>query len=224
MIHIAHRTLKSFLIIAFCLPLVLCGAHWINVHCDFEFAGPLTVLITIGSLILLILYLYLENRIDKEGVENYEDLQSDIIHLKRHDFYEIIILGFCSPFILTFFHRIAVEYQNLWIELLADVAYILIYWLLIGSFWLKDSIRNETFYESKIDDSQIQKQDSLKKLGQTLKSAALVVESVAVIICLYYWIINDFDNSVYDFSSKTIVVCVCIQLCWLVIEKLFSKS
>lgn len=141
MIHIAHRTLKSFLIIAFCLPLLLCGGHWINVHWDFEFAGPLNVLITTGYLILLILYLYSENRIHKEGIENDENSKSVIIYLKRHNFYEIII---------------CLEYQNIWVELLADIAYILIYWLFIGSFWLKDSVRNETFHESKIDDRKTQ--------------------------------------------------------------------
>ncbi|MDO4664107.1 MAG: hypothetical protein Q4A59_04405 [Erysipelotrichaceae bacterium] len=156
MIHIAHRTLKSFLIIAFCLPLLLCGGHWINVHWDFEFAGPLNVLITTGYLILLILYLYSENRIHKEGIENDENSKSVIIYLKRHNFYEIIVLGFCSPFILALIHRICLEYQNIWVELLADIAYILIYWLFIGSFWLKDSVRNETFHESKIDDRKTQ--------------------------------------------------------------------
>lgn len=128
------RTLKSFLIVALCFPIVLCGSHWINVHCNFAFADPLTVIIGIGHFIL---YLYLSNKIHNVQLENYAQTNSSMIHLSRHYLNESIVLGLLTPFVLSFIHRICMEYQNLWIEILFGIAYILIYWILILRFKLK---------------------------------------------------------------------------------------
>lgn len=73
---IESQTLKSFLIVALCFPIVLCGSHWINVHCNFAFAGPLTVIIGIGHFIL---YLYLANKIRKVQLENYAQTNTSMM-------------------------------------------------------------------------------------------------------------------------------------------------
>ncbi len=90
MTMIESQTLKSFLIVALCFPIVLCGSHWINVHCNFAFAGPLTVIIRIGHFIL---YLYLANKIRKVQLENYAQTNTSMIHLSRHNLNELIVLG-----------------------------------------------------------------------------------------------------------------------------------
>lgn len=137
MTMIESQTLKSFLIVALCFPIVLCSSHWINVHCNFAFAGPLTVIIGIGHFIL---YLYLANKIRKVQLENYAQTNTSMIHLSRHNLNELIVLGLLTPFVLSFIHRICMEYQNLWIEILFGIAYILIYWIFILGFKLKGTI------------------------------------------------------------------------------------
>lgn len=138
MIRTQQQKLKLFLIVAFGLPLVLCSSHWINVHADFKLASPLTAIIGVGYFIL---YLYLAHNIRKENIENNEETNSTMIPLIRQNMNELIILGFCLPFVFSFIHRICGEYQNQRIEILINIAYILIYWIFMIRFWLKDTKR-----------------------------------------------------------------------------------
>lgn len=47
-----------------------------------------------------------------------------------------------------------------------------------------------------------------------------VIEIVAVLPCLYFWIIYDFNNKIYGYCIKIVVIYVLIRLLLLVYEKL----
>lgn len=55
------------------------------------------------------------------------------------------------------------------------------------------------------------------------RNLIFIVKFLAVIICLFFWIMNDFDNNLYEFCSKTIVVCVCFDLSFLIFKKINAK-
>ncbi len=62
------------------------------------------------------------------------------------------------------------------------------------------------------------------KAYKYFKNAILIVEFLAVSTCLYFWIMNDFDHNLYDFCSKTIVICLCFDLSSLFFEKKLTKQ
>lgn len=54
----------------------------------------------------------------------------------------------------------------------------------------------------------------------TINKLLFVIETVAVLPCLYFWIINDFNNVIYSACIKIVVICVLIRLLLLAYEKL----
>lgn len=54
----------------------------------------------------------------------------------------------------------------------------------------------------------------------TVNKLLFVVETAAVLPCLYFWIINDFNNEIYRCCIKIVVICVLARLLLLVYEKL----
>lgn len=65
----------------------------------------------------------------------------------------------------------------------------------------------------------------IMKIYKTFKKVLTISEFSAAIICLYCWIINDFDSFLYDFGIKIIAICFCFNLCCFIFEKKFlSKS
>lgn len=51
-----------------------------------------------------------------------------------------------------------------------------------------------------------------------------VIETVAVLPCLYFWIINDFNNEIYRYCIKIVVICVLVRLFLLAYEKITQNK
>lgn len=54
----------------------------------------------------------------------------------------------------------------------------------------------------------------------TVDKLLFFIETVAVLPCLYFWIINDFDNKIYVYCIKIVIICVLVRLLILVYKKL----
>ena len=63
------------------------------------------------------------------------------------------------------------------------------------------------------------------KIYKIFKKFMYVIDLFVVMICLYCWMINDFNSNLHDLGSKAIIVCVCVNLCCFIFEKkILSKS
>lgn len=71
-------------------------------------------------------------------------------------------------------------------------------------------IRKRGYYYIYVENFYMKNNNLLN--SKLLKKALMYIESICAIICLYYWIINDFENNLYIFFSKFIVICVLARL------------
>ena len=63
------------------------------------------------------------------------------------------------------------------------------------------------------------------KIYKIFKKFMYVIDLFVVMICLYCWMINDFNSNLHDLGSKAIIVCVCVNLCCFIFEKkILSRS
>ena len=63
------------------------------------------------------------------------------------------------------------------------------------------------------------------KIYKIFKKFMYVIDLFVVMICLYCWMINDFNSNLHDLGSKAIIVCVCVNLCCLIYKKkILSRS
>lgn len=66
---------------------------------------------------------------------------------------------------------------------------------------------------------------SKMKIYKIFKKFMYVIDLFVVMICLYCWMINDFNSNLHDLGSKAIIVCVCVNLCCFIFEKkILSRS
>lgn len=56
------------------------------------------------------------------------------------------------------------------------------------------------------------------------KKMLLIIEAIAVLVCFYCWLMNDFESNVYEVSIRFTVLCVIVNLCYYILAKVYKKA